>query len=232
MAVAGALGLLAADQVVGAHVAERHQRRVVKGEIDMLALARRGAREQRSVDRRHRMDRRHCIDDGDGMAQSLAVGLAVHAHHARLGLQHRIVARPVRQRSSLAVGRDREVDQLRVLLGEAGVVEAVLLEHARPEIFQHDVGLLEQSVHQRLAVGLGEIERHALLAPVVGHEEVALALLAAGARTGALARVVAAVRVLDLDHLGAHVGEHLGTHGTRDHAGEIDDANAVERRPT
>ncbi len=57
-----------------------------------------------------------------------------------------------------------------------------------------------------------------------------LSPLAAGARTGALARVVAAVGVLDLDDLGAHVGQDLGAHGSRDHAGEIDDADAVERR--
>ncbi len=178
------------------------------------------------------MDRRHRVDDGNGVPQAFAVGLAVDAHHARLGLQHRIVARPVRQRPGLTVGRDREVDQLRIFRREARIVEAVLLQHAGPEVLDHALGIGQQLVHDRLAIGLGEVERDALLAPVVGHEEVAFAVGATGARTGALARVVAAIGILDLDHLGAHVREHLGAHGTRDHAGEIDDANAVERRPS
>jgi len=61
---------------------------------------------------------------------------------------------------------------------------------------------------------------------------VALALLAARPRAGTLAGVVTAVGILDLDHLGAHVGEHLGAHGTGDHARKIDDSDAVERRAT
>jgi hypothetical protein len=54
--------------------------------------------------------------------------------------------------------------------------------------------------------------------------------LAAGARARALARVVAAVGILDLDHLGAHVRQDLGAHRPGDDAGEIDNANAFERR--
>ena len=178
------------------------------------------------------MDRCHRVDDGDGVTQALAVCLAVDAHHARLGLQNGIVAGPVRQRSGLAVGRDREIDQLRVLRRDARIVEAILLQHAGPEILDQHVGAGEQLVHDRLAFGLGEIKADALLAPVEGHEEMALAVAAPGARTGAPARVVAAVWVFDLDDLGSHVREHLGAHGPRDHAGEIDDAYAVERRPT
>ena len=178
------------------------------------------------------MDRRHRVDDGDGVTQALAVGLAVDAHHARLGLQHGIVARPVRQWPGLSVGRDRKVDQLRILRCETGIVQAVLLQHARPEVLDQDIGIGEQLVHDRLAVRFGEVQRDTLLAPVVGHEEVTLAIGPAGARAGALARVVSAVGILDLDDFGSHVRKHLGAHGPRDHAGEINDTNAVERRPT
>src|SRR5262245_26407634 len=116
-----------------------------------------------------------------------------------------------------------------MLLVHAVVVEAVALEHAGPEVLDQHVGALQQFLHHRLALGLGEVERHALLAPVEGHEEMAFA---GAARARALARVVAAVGILDLDHLGAHVGQDLCAHGSRDHAGEIDDADSAERRTT
>jgi len=40
--------------------------------------------------------------------------------------------------------------------------------------------------------------------------------------------IVAPTRPLDLDHLGAEVGEVLGGPGTGQHAGEIEDADPVE----
>src|SRR5256885_1318105 len=74
----------------------------------------------------------------------IAFGLAVTAHHPRRGLQDGIVARPVRQGPGLAVGRDRKIDQARVLLLQAGVVKAVAVQDARPEVLDHHVGFLEQ----------------------------------------------------------------------------------------
>ena len=113
---------------------------------------------------------------------------------------------------------------------QAAVVEAVAVEHAGPEILDHDVGLLEQLVHDLLAVGLGEVERDALLAAIEGHEEMAFAVRTAGPRTGALARVVAAVGILDLDDLGSHVRKDLRAERAGDHARKVDDADAGERR--
>ena len=52
---------------------------------------------------------------------------------------------------------------------------------------------------------------------------------AASARTCALAGVVTAVGILDLDNLGAHVREDLRAERSGDDAREIDDANSGER---
>ena len=41
---------------------------------------------------------------------------------------------------------------------------------------------------------------------------------------------VAAVGVLDLDHLGAHIRQDLGAQRPGDDAGEVDDADALEGR--
>src|SRR5207302_250508 len=148
------------------------------------------------------------------------------------GLQDAIVARPVRRGPGLAVGRDRKIDQARVLLVQAGVVEAVAVQDARPEVLGHHVGFLEQPEDDLLAFGLGEVESDALLATIEGHEEMTLASRSAGARARALARVVATVGVLDLDDLGAHIREDLRAKGTGNHAREVDDANSGERWTT
>src|SRR6202000_1219627 len=36
-------------------------------------------------------------------------------------------------------------------------------------------------------------------------------------------------RELDLDHIGAEVAQHLGRVGAEDHAGHVEDANALQR---
>ena len=57
MPVAGAPRLLAADQVVRAHVAQRGQRRVVEREIDVLARARKACADKARLAQ---------LDDADG----------------------------------------------------------------------------------------------------------------------------------------------------------------------
>jgi hypothetical protein len=47
-------------------------------------------------------------------------------------------------------------------------------------------------------------------------------------RAAVAARFVAAAGLLDLDDLGAEVGEHLARERPREDAGQVDDANAVE----
>jgi hypothetical protein len=86
---------------------------------------------------------------------------------------------------------------------------------------------------QGRALRLGDIEGQRTLVAIGGEEIGALAgFLAVGAgqeRWAPAAGVVAGAGPLDLDHIGAEVAQQLGAAGSRQHAGEIEDPQAVER---
>ena len=82
---------------------------------------------------------------------------------------------------------------------------------------------VEQARDRRLL----EIEREAFLVPVDAQE--VGALLSEERRTPST-RVVAAPGLLDLDDPGAHVGEHHRAVRAGQHARQIDDGQAGERR--
>ena len=58
------------------------------------------------------------------------------------------------------------------------------------------------------------------------HAHVALVQLGVGAE---LARQVAAIAGLDLDHVGAHVRELVASEGAGEHVGEVQHADALQR---
>src|SRR5262249_54834866 len=138
-----------------------------------------------------------------------------------------IVAGPGRLGAALAEARDRAVDEPWVLLPERLEAEAQSLHGARPEILQHDVGPGDEPVENGLALRRLQVQREALLAAVHRHE---VRGLAARERWPA-ARVVALAGLLDLEDLGAHVAQRHRAEWPREHAGEVDDADAGERRP-
>src|SRR3546814_5526033 len=80
-----------------------------------------------------------------------------------------------------------------------------------------DVALARQFAAE-ITAGIGaQIDRDALLVPV-DREEVGALASQAGRVPGAA--VVAAVRILDLDHLGAEVGQHHGEIRAGEDAGD------------
>jgi hypothetical protein len=78
------------------------------------------------------------------------------------------------------------------------------------------------------AIGL-QIEHDAALV-AVHHQE--RGRLVANLRRHRMAGVVTVRRFLDLDHVGAHVGQHQGAGRPRHDMGEIDDLEAGERPRT
>src|SRR5207245_7969673 len=105
------------------------------------------------------------------------------------------------------------------------VAETHLRHHARAEVLEHDVGLLHERGEDLLAARIAQVEADALLAAVVNREVYALAPY--HRRMGA--RLLAARR-LDLDDLGAEIGEGHAAAGARLGAGQPQDPHRVERR--
>ena len=91
----------------------------------------------------------------------------------------------------------------------------------------HDIRPRAQLQRQGTAVVLREVQSAAPLPPV--HRQV-VGGLPAGERRPPRARLVAALRPLDLHDVGAEVGEHHRAVRPREHAGQVGDANAREGR--
>jgi len=105
-------------------------------------------------------------------------------------------------------------------------VEAELGQRAGPEVLDQYVRARDEPIERGSALGLLEVERHALLVAVDAHEIRALARLKG--RTPA-AGVVALARLFDLDHPRAEVGEEHRAVRPGEHAGQVEDGDTLKR---
>src|SRR6516165_3470683 len=121
---------------------------------------------------------------------------------------------------------DRGHDHARIGLVDVLPGQPHAVERAGGEILHQHVAVLDQPVEDFLARGMLGVDRDRALA-AVEHGEIE----AVGAFDVAqlAARDVADAGALDLDHVGAHIGEQLRAGRTRLHMREIEDAHAVER---
>src|SRR2546427_794434 len=203
---------------------EERRHGVEHRDLDLLAAARPGPREQRE---RHAVGRRHARDEVGDRGPDLhgrPVGEPGDVHDPRLGLHDEVVAGAVRLRPRLAEARDRAVDEPRVEPGERPVAKPELLHGPGPKVLEEDVALPDERPEDRLALRGLEVQGDALLVAVDGHEIRRLA-----AREGRPApRVVALPRPFELDDLSAHVAQHHRAEGPGEDAGEIQDADTGE----
>ena len=130
------------------------------------------------------------------------------------------------QRAGLPEGGDAGDDEVRVGLIEHVRAEAPLLQRARPEVFQQDVRFRGE-LQDCLLAGLGaQVQDDGLLVAVDGpvqHGGVALV-------QPPVAQLVAGSRPLDLDDLGAEVGEEPPGRGGGNVVSEFQDADAFQGR--
>src|ERR1017187_3418457 len=111
--------------------------------------------------------------------------------------------------------------------GQRLIVQPELLEDARPEVLDHDVSLGDQAVEQAPPFRGLEIERDAFLVAVDAQEVHAFPV---DERRTPGARVVALVRLLDLDDARPHVREEHRAVRPGQYAGQVEHRDAVERR--
>ncbi len=206
----------AGDRLAG-HVL-RHQEggRFEQRGFDELAAPGVLALAQRRLDGDHRERAAHDVDDGGAGAQRLA-GRPGHVGKPGHELHHLVECR------AMLVGAaektlERAIDEPRVGLGEIGIAAAEPVHGAGRVVFDRHVGGRRQAVQQRAAfVGL-EIDGEAALVAVEGAEET-------GGEAGQPPGRIAADR-LDLDHVGAEIGEDQPRARPHDGVAEFEHADA------
>ena len=111
--------------------------------------------------------------------------------------------------------------------------EAVFCQGPGLEIFHQHVALGDHPAGQRLAFGVGQIERDRTLVPVgageIGALATVVAVLVPQIGRGEIARIVAHSRPLDLDDLGAQIAQYLRAMRAGENPGQVEYFQAVER---
>ena len=227
MGVAETARRLPAREVVHRLVGEHATHAVEQCHVDVLPLARACAAGERRLDRDDAVEPGEEIGDGDTGLLRLAVRLAGELHDAAEALDHEVVAGLRRPGSVLPEARDRAVDEAGVRRAHALVIEPEAHEAADAEVLDHHVRAADQALDEGEIVRVGEVGDDRALAAVAGVE------VGGGAvdEGGSPAARVVALRGLDLDDVGAEIGERLPDPGTGEDARELDDAQARQRRP-
>ena len=168
----------------------------------------------------------HGVQGGEAVADRDAgpgrrpVGLAGDMAQAAHGLADQAVARPLRIGSRLAEARHPGHHQPRIAGGQDLVAHAPFLHGAGAEVLDQDVGLVDQGQGQFPALRLAQVEGHrALVAP--DHRPPGRQALGQG--PAPLAHGIALAGVLDLDHVGAEVAQHLAAEGPGDECAHLHD---------
>ena len=226
-AVAVATKILAADQSGGAVQGQNRHRDVDQRNLDSLATAKPVARDHGGEDCAGRGHRGSGVDDRHGRSHRHSAAFAGQGHEPARGLKHRIVAAPGdRSRFVAPVARNRAIDQSRIVFRDAVIVEAEPFHDSIGKIFDDDVGArdeLERDFPPRIGF---EIERDAALVAIGAEIKGALSTAGGG---HVMTTVITLDRHLDLDDLGAEVGELLRAVGPGEHLREIDHAQTLER---
>ena len=144
---------------------------------------------------------------------------AVAQHDAGGGLQHRIEPRQVhpRARERSVEGGQAEIDDLGIAPGDGGVVDAQPFGHAGTEVVHDHVGALHQLVEDLSARRLLEVQ-----------DQAALALAHFDRAPAGGARGEVGVGGVDLDYLGAILGQRTGRARAGEHGGQVEHGDPVE----
>ncbi len=167
------------------------------------------------------------IDIGDRVAcaQRRTAFLAGDAHQPGIALRDQVEAALVGGRAGAAIARDRAIDQAGIDLRQHVVAEPELFERALAEVLDQHVGVAHHPQQHLLALGRLQVERDRALVAVQHQEGRRHAV---DARIAIAARIVAAVGLLDLDHVGAEVGQHHAAGRAGHDLGQLEHAHAGE----
>ena len=214
-----------ADGFVHHVVVEQRERGAQHRGLDQLPLAGALAVVERARDRHRRGQPRRVVDDRRAgvLRGALVVGAADHGHQPGVGGHRAVRRRLERSRALAAVGADLAVDEAGVEGGEQLVTHAEAFRDAGPHVVHQHVEARDEALDQRLAALVLEVDGDRALAAVERLEALALA-----GYDGADVAVVLALARLDLDHVGAEVGEVDAAVRPCGDLRELEHAHAVE----
>ena len=181
-----------------------------------LALAGNVALQQRGEDTHGAEQPGGEVGDGDADPHRALARRAGDRHQPAHALRDLIEARPLVVGAVLAEAGDAAIDDARVDLAQALIVDAEFCLHVGTKIFDHDVGLFRQPLEHFKALGVLQVQRHG---PLVAVQILEIRTLARAARL--LAATVFQQRV-DLDNVGAPVRQLPHAGGPGANAGQIE----------
>ncbi len=155
-------------------------------------------------------------------------GLAEAGHQTGQRL-HRHVERRLGDGAEAAVAGVGRVDEPRVDGAQLVIAEVPTLQQLDAHVGEEDVRFLGEAVQHLAAFLLLQIDGDALLVAVDDQEILVPVRHRQRLDAAHAAALIAAVRPLDLDHLGAEIGEVLRRHRSLEPDGQIDDANPFQR---
>ena len=213
---------LVVDERLGA---EQPEQRLVDREVDDLAGR---AVHVPMPQGEHRPEgpeqRRHAVAERERRQRRRSVRLAVDVGEAADRLRDRAEPRARAHRAGLAVPRAAHDDEPGIDRVEDVRPEAPALERARPERFDEDVGIADELLQELSALGLAEVDRDEALVAVDERPPERHAVLLPAERPE---RVPSGM--LDLDDVGAEVGEQRADDRASEQDGGVDDAQSLER---
>ncbi len=216
---------LAGGGIAHDRVFEQRQLAVEQRDVNLLRLAGALAMQQCGVERDRGEQPAAQIANRGADAGQRHPRMAGDAHHPAEPLHHHVVGRIVGIGSGMTEARCRGIDQTRIARVQGIPAIAELFHRPRAEVLDQGVSLVEQPLENIAALRGFEVERDRFLAPVDRGEIGRFAIF----ERAVLARVVALLRRLDLDHPRAQLGHQHRAIGSREDAGEIDDGDAGKR---
>ena len=145
--------------------------------------------------------------------------------HARRALHDAVVGRKARVGTVGAITGDQAVDLVRMARSHGGRVQSQPLQRLRTHVGDDHVGRGNELVDRLPGTFFLQVQADVALAAV--EVQVGTRMLAGGRQATQAAHQVA-LRALHLHDLGAVLAQTPGAHGADDHAGQVQDAHALQ----
>src|SRR5258705_9793221 len=170
------------------------------------------------------------VRDRDPDALKVARGRAGYRHQPSFALDDLVVTWPPGFGPVVTEAADRQHDQTGVDLGQPLLGEAEPVQDAGPEVFHEHVGLANEGLKGGLTGVVLQIAGYGSLVPIRAQEVSGFTFAVDRINEGRppSTGVVAATRILHLDHLGAEVAQHHRRMWSGQRTGEVDNDQTVQ----